>query len=88
MENIMEELMKRVDDKWGCKTDSCHRTCDSHPCLIQAGLKWRYCEDCETIFDFQKHRYEGHDGHNIRILTLEEYLEATESCKEAGCFDE
>ncbi len=78
MENIMEELMKRVDDKWACKTDSCHKTCDSHPCLIQAGLKWRYCEDCKTIFDLYADIL-CHEGHNVRILTLEEYLEAAKS---------
>ena len=86
--DVMAMLMLRVDDKWGCKTEDCHKFCDSHPCLIQAGLKWRYCEDCKTIFDFWKYdslEDAGHDGHNIRILTLEEYLEATKSCKEAGC---
>ena len=38
-EQQMKARMKDVDDKWACKTDDCHETCDSHPCLIQLGLK-------------------------------------------------
>lgn len=78
MENIMEALMKRIDYKWGCKTEGCHKTCDSHPCLLQQGLKYRYCEDCKTVFNYWKARANlepGHEDHNVRILTLEEYLE-------------
>jgi hypothetical protein len=52
---------------------------------------FRFCEDCDTVFDFWKYdsmEDTGHEGHNIRMLTAEEYKEAVESCREAGCFDE
>ena len=55
------------------------------------GEKWRYCEDCKTVFDFWKYddlEAAGHEGHNVRMLTPEEHAEAVKSCEEAGCHDE
>ena len=36
------ELMKGIDgNKWACKTENCHKSCDSHPCLIEKGMRSR-----------------------------------------------
>ena len=32
-------LMKYVDSKWACKTNTCHDTCDSHPCIRQLRIR-------------------------------------------------
>lgn len=52
---------------------------------------YRYCEDCQTVFDFWKFDSladAGHDGHKVRMLTFKEFVEAVKACREAGCFDE
>ena len=29
-------MMEKVDgNKWGCKSENCYESCDSHPCLIE-----------------------------------------------------
>lgn len=52
---------------------------------------YRFCVDCDTIIDFWKYdsiEDTDHEGHNIRMLTEEEYKEAVKDCKDRGCFDE
>uniref|UniRef100_A0A6M3X659 Uncharacterized protein n=1 Tax=viral metagenome TaxID=1070528 RepID=A0A6M3X659_9ZZZZ len=53
---------------------------------------YRFCVDCDTVFDFWKYNHSledaGHEGHNVRLLTPEEFKEAVKDCVESGCFKE
>ncbi len=36
----MDKLMMGIDGKvWLCKGRGCHKTCDSHPCLIERAMR-------------------------------------------------
>ena len=47
-------------------------------------IYWLYCEDCKTVFDFSKSDFllseTEHYGHDIRVLTTPEYIDAFVAC--------